>query len=877
MKTTLPVKKYREFIQQYFSILDKDSQKPVQYKLNVVQDEYYNTLQKEYPGMEGVREIVLKARQEGISSFVLALFTVDFLLTPYSVSICISHRKDSTDLLFKKVKFYIDSYCRAKGIDPKELLKSDNKTTIENASNGAVFYIGTAGAKVGGRGGSARNILFSECLSKNQLVIGENGFVFPITQLPTRIRDGNGALIKPIGLRKIKPTEGMKSIKVYGNFPFPIEATLGHKLWARTGTRQNYKEGWKEVRDITPNDYLGFPITPIKKTPRNQSPFTLSLTKDMGEFCGWYLAEGSMKKGQIDLAIHTKEKEYIDQLLNGLSIKHSFYTRGNGTEVRICNTKLQQEILSFFGEKDNKMIPDKVWGFGKEFIKGLLRGFFLGDGRCKPEQFHQLSLASTRPQLIVQLKRLLISLRLAYPGIQVQKANTQKTRNNKEIWTLTITGKGYTRTADFIGIERTKRVDGRQDGYNKFFHFGEKYFWAKVHSIKDMPLEEYVYDVVLDREPHAFTLLASKSHNCAFYQDTELVTAREIVEGTSQQVPQGKGMIFIESTANGTDNYYQKEWERANLPPNREGKKPSNYQPRFFSWEKFYTKEWIEEKRGEFQSEAVWKQEYPKTPDDAFITSGTPFFDNLILKEMLDVRAVPIAHGKFDPDGSLNLGDDEENSPVKIYRELEYNEQFVVFGDPADSKDFCAAVACSKRKYDCPIVMNEGMESSQFGYELHNMCKYIFNKTGIWPKLAVERNTGQATIYVLKQLNYPDLFRMIDSTSITSNESGGIGWVTTGHLQGGELQGTRRKMLDDLALSIKQGQIKIYDNTQLKQMIGFMIVKGRAQAKSNKKDDLVMATAGAWQVQTLTPSIDFGEWNSESWQSEKNKWRIGQR
>ena len=526
MQKTIPLKKYREFIQKYFSILDKDTQKPVQYKLNVVQDEYYDILQKEYPGMEGVREIVLKARQEGISSFVLALFTVDFLMTPYSVSICISHRKDSTDLLFKKVKFYIDSYCRARGIDPKELLKSDNKTTIENASNGAVFYIGTAGAKVGGRGGSARNILFSEC---------------------------------------------------------------------------------------------------------------------------------------------------------------------------------------------------------------------------------------------------------------------------------------------------------------------------------------------------------------AFYQDTELVTAREIVEGTSQQVPQGKGMIFIESTANGTDNYYQKEWERANLPPNREGKKPSNYQPRFFSWEKFYTPEWIEEKRGEFQSEAVWKQEYPKTPDDAFITSGTPYFNNLILKEMLDAKAEPIAHGKFDPDGSLNPGDDVNNSPIKIYREPEYNEQFVVFADPADAKDFCAAVACSKKKYDFPIVMNEVMESSQFGYELNNMCKYIFNKTGIWPKLGVERNTGQATIYVLKQLNYPDLFRMVDATSITSNESGGIGWVTTGHLKGGELQGTRRKMLDDLSLAVKQGQLKLYDATQIKQMIGFMIVKGRAQAKSNKKDDLVMSTAGAWQVQTLTPSIDFGEWDSADWKNEKSKWRIGQR
>ena len=202
----------------------------------------------------------------------------------------------------------------------------------------------------------------------------------------------------------------------------------------------------------------------------------------------------------------------------------------------------------------------------------------------------------------------------------------------------------------------------------------------------------------------------------------------------------------------------------------------------------------------------------------------------------------------------------------------------MVFADPADSKDFCAAVACSKKRYDFPIVFNDIMESSQFGYELNNMCKWIQEKTGMWPKLAVERNTGQATIYVLKQLNYPDLFRMVDFAASTNQEKGQIGWVTTGHIAGGELQGTRRKMLDDLALAIKQSSevlyIKIYDEAQIRQMMGFMIIKGRAQAKSNKKDDLVMATAGAWQVQLLSPALDFGDWDPEENARQREKWRF---
>jgi hypothetical protein len=295
---------YRRFVEDNFNIIDKNTLIPVPFKFNPVQDKYYNILTKEYEDMEGVREIVLKARQEGMSSFILALFATDFLLRPYSVSICISHRKDSTDVLFKKVKSYLDSYfavlAKKHGMVAediaKQFLKTDNRNLIENATNHAMFYIGTAGAKVGGRGGTARNILFSEC---------------------------------------------------------------------------------------------------------------------------------------------------------------------------------------------------------------------------------------------------------------------------------------------------------------------------------------------------------------AFYQDTELVTAQEIVVGTAQQVPQGRGIIFIESTANGEGNYYQKTWEQAM-------RSESSYRPRFFGWKEFYSQEWVDQKKKEFPTEAMWKQEYPNDPDEAFIMSGTPYFNNVLLQKMLDLNAKPIQEGKFAADGEFS-------------------------------------------------------------------------------------------------------------------------------------------------------------------------------------------------------------------------------
>jgi len=153
---------YVDFIEEYFKVLDAKKQTPVPFKLNRVQKKYMKILLKGNLHMDGIRNIILKARQEGFSSLILALFTVDFLFRPYSISICISHRKDATELLFKKVKFYIESYCEKTGIDMSDLLKTDSKNMLENDTNNAMFYIGTAGTKVGGRGGSARNVHFSE-------------------------------------------------------------------------------------------------------------------------------------------------------------------------------------------------------------------------------------------------------------------------------------------------------------------------------------------------------------------------------------------------------------------------------------------------------------------------------------------------------------------------------------------------------------------------------------------------------------------------------------------------------------------------------------------------------------------------------------------
>jgi hypothetical protein len=69
---------YKKCIEDNFEILDYKTQTPVPFRFDRggdkrVQDMYYNMLINDNPTFEGVREIILKARRQGMSSLILGL------------------------------------------------------------------------------------------------------------------------------------------------------------------------------------------------------------------------------------------------------------------------------------------------------------------------------------------------------------------------------------------------------------------------------------------------------------------------------------------------------------------------------------------------------------------------------------------------------------------------------------------------------------------------------------------------------------------------------------------------------------------------------------------------------------------------------------
>lgn len=145
--------RYRNGIQKLFFLTDKDGE-AIPFKLNPVQDRVLKNMQ----GMD----IILKSRQQGMSSLILAMFALDFIMIENIKCVVISHEAAATKRLFDRVKYYLESIKRTFPGELPYTLKYNSRFELTNTQKNSTFYIGTAGARAFGHGDTINNLHVSE-------------------------------------------------------------------------------------------------------------------------------------------------------------------------------------------------------------------------------------------------------------------------------------------------------------------------------------------------------------------------------------------------------------------------------------------------------------------------------------------------------------------------------------------------------------------------------------------------------------------------------------------------------------------------------------------------------------------------------------------
>ena len=169
----------------------------------------------------------------------------------------------------------------------------------------------------------------------------------------------------------------------------------------------------------------------------------LDINEDIGWLMGAYLAEGSINKNQINISnIDTNYQKNVEKVANMINSNYRLYKYqgeyGPGIDGFILNKYLAKHIKKYYlCGSFNKKVPTYVHKTNLKFVRGLLRGYFDGDGNINALK-RNISCSTRSKELMED-----ISFLLKYFGIysSYTKYYQQTDGNKKPLYQLHISGK----------------------------------------------------------------------------------------------------------------------------------------------------------------------------------------------------------------------------------------------------------------------------------------------------------------------------------------------------------------------------------------------------------------------------------------------------
>jgi hypothetical protein len=333
---------------------------------------------------------------------------------------------------------------------------------------------------------------------------------------------------------------------------------------------------------------------------------------------------------------------------------------------------------------------------------------------------------------------------------------------------------------------------------------------------------------------------------------------KKILAGLFQGIPDADDTeVILESTANGMGNEFHRMWLEA-----VEGK--SDYIAIFVPW--YITSEYkravppgfsLSEEEAEYKrkfsltdeqmywrrlkiaesGELTFKQEYPATPQEAFVVSGASVFD----KEKLE-KYIPqpiILCKEYDENRCEFVDSETTHGSLKIFRVPKFDDLFLIGGDVSlgVGKDYSTAVVMDQHKRVCALYRNNLIDPSKFGDVLFYLSRYYNNAL-----LGPERNSmGAATIARLIQMGHQNLYKPMKMANVQAEEMEEIGFRTT--------HTSKPAIIGNLKRAIESDELWIPSTIMLAELKSYIMKdNGGTEAAPGTNDDTVIALAIALEM-----------------------------
>jgi hypothetical protein len=257
----------------------------------------------------------------------------------------------------------------------------------------------------------------------------------------------------------------------------------------------------------------------------------------------------------------------------------------------------------------------------------------------------------------------------------------------------------------------------------------------------------------------------------------------------------------------------------------------------------------------------MFKQEYPMTADEAFISTGRPVFNPDTLHTRIKKPIAPIKRmaieEHYDKDTGrplpLRVLREHPRGELLVYHERSNKETYVIGADVgmgirggiqgrADGDPSVAQVLDSKLRQ---VAVWRGRVHPDVFADILLALAYHYNEALLVPE---RNNHGLVTCVALRDSEYPNLYLDVTEGTIEPDkETIQLGIFTS--------EKTKPLLIDTLRALDRDRDIEINDQTTLEEMLSYVVTEsGKMQAEEGSHDDCVMALAlaayasgGKWQ------------------------------
>jgi len=267
------------------------------------------------------------------------------------------------------------------------------------------------------------------------------------------------------------------------------------------------------------------------------------------------------------------------------------------------------------------------------------------------------------------------------------------------------------------------------------------------------------------------------------------------------------------------------------------------------TWEQAY---WYYQKWRDLKEKV--KQEYPCTPEEAFLSSGRCVFNKEIillriehLKKLYKQHSPKIGRFSFewnDPETKDKIKDDtiqwvdDPSGPIRIYEEPQKGYPYVLGGDTkGEGKDYYGGTVINNVTGNrCATLHMQLSNSKPYTWQMYCLGRYYQDAL-----IGIEMNFNTAPIEELERLRYPKQYKREVYDTYKNKKMERHGWKTDGNT---------RPLIIDKEVALVEEHIELFhDIPTLQEMLTFVYDENnRPDAEQGKHDDLLFSDMIAEEI-----------------------------